>query len=359
MQLNLSLLIDALRHPETVLALSLSEWDLLVRQARCAGLLARLAILLKECGLLDRVPKAPHTHLLSAQILADKQQRTVRWEVDRIQRALRGIDTPIVFLKGVAYVVAGLPPARGRLFSDVDIMTPKKRLDEVEKALILHGWQCSHLDAYDQHYYRKWMHELPPLTHSKRQTVLDVHHTILPETARLHPDPEKLLAASVPINGDPKLRVLAPADMVLHSATHLFHDGELENGLRDLVDLDDLLRHFGKEPDFWARLTGRAAELDLGRPLYYALRYTSRILDTPVPDSVLQAAERDKPTAGLAQLMDTMFSRAFDSNHPSREDMLTGLSCWLLYVRSHYLRMPLHLLIPHLARKAFRSSHTG
>jgi hypothetical protein len=32
--------------------------------------------------------------------------------------------------------------------------------------------------------------------------------------------------------------------MVLHSATHLFYDGELNHGLRDLVDLDDLLRHF-------------------------------------------------------------------------------------------------------------------
>jgi len=26
---------------------------------------------------------------------------------------------------------------------------------------------------------------------------------------------------------------------------------------------------------------------------------------------------------------------------------------WLLYIRSHYLRMPLHLLVPHLARKAY------
>jgi len=27
---------------------------------------------------------------------------------------------------------------------------------------------------------------------------------------------------------------------------------------------------------------------------------------------------------------------------------------WLLYVRSHWLRMPAHLLIPHLVRKSLR-----
>ena len=70
---------------------------------------------------------------------------------------------------------------------------------EVEGALMLHGWSTTHHDAYDQRYYRKWMHELPPLKHNTRGTVLDVHHAILPVTARLKPDSRKLLAASRPI----------------------------------------------------------------------------------------------------------------------------------------------------------------
>jgi len=31
-----------------------------------------------------------------------------------------------------------------------------------------------------------------------------------------------------------------------------------------------------------------------------------------------------------------------------------AVKLWLLYVRSHWLRMPAHALIPHLARKALR-----
>src|SRR5258706_9448987 len=148
------------------------------------------------------------------------------------------------------------------------------------------------------------MHELPPMRHIIRQTVIDVHHAILPETARLKPDSAKLRAAAVPLEGKQGLFVFSPADMVLHSATHLFHDGELENGLRDLFDLDSLLREFSQRVGFWELLIARSAELYLKRPLYYALRYTSLILGTPVPLQVLQTAEPGKPVPPIDQVMD-------------------------------------------------------
>jgi hypothetical protein len=107
---------------------------------------------------------------------------------------------------------------------------------------MLHGWSSAKTSAYDQRYYRRWMHELPPLKHNSRQTVLDVHHAILPTTARLKPDSRKLLAAATPIAGRPDLAVLSPVDMVLHSAAHLFCNEDVGNSLRDLVDLDCLLR---------------------------------------------------------------------------------------------------------------------
>ncbi|UUZ51357.1 hypothetical protein LP420_18985 [Massilia sp. B-10] len=39
--------------------------------------------------------------------------------------------------------------------------------------------------------------------------------------------------------------------MVIHSATHLFYDGEFDKGLRDLLDLHRLLTEFGATPGFW------------------------------------------------------------------------------------------------------------
>ena len=349
------LVARALRDPEALVSWTLVEWDLLVRQARHAQLLARICWLLHERGLLQQVPDQPRAHLQAARVVSDKQDRAIRWEVNRIHHALTRVGIPVILLKGAAYVMAELPSARGRLFSDVDILVPKEKLPEVEAALMLHGWAATLHDAYDQRYYRTWMHELPPMTHVKRGTAIDVHHAILPETARLRPDPVKLRAAAQAVPGAQDLQVLAPVDMILHSATHLFSDGELEHGLRDLSDLDSLLRHFSTEAGFWQHLVDRAQELDLARPLYYALRYTRHILHTPVPNSALEMSRAGRPFWMLASFMDALFLRALRPDHASCDDFFTTAARTLLYLRSHWLRMPPLLLVRHLLHKALVS----
>jgi len=344
----------ALRNPRALPGWTLSDWDALVRQARRANLLSRVAVDLNDLGVLPSVPAAPRVHLDAALIVAQAQEEAVRREVAYIRTALTDCGIDIVLLKGAAYLVAGLPAARGRVFTDVDILVPEAALAEVEGALMLHGWATTHHNPYDQRYYRQWMHELPPLRHITRLTVLDVHHAILPPTARLKPDSAKLLAASRPIESEPRLRVLAPADMVLHSATHLFHNEDLSSGLRDVADLDSLLRDFGREPPFWRELTGRASELDLARPLYYGLRYAQHFLETPVPPKTLRAAEIGRPARWLQRAMDALFARGLQPDHPDLGDRLTPLSRQLLFVRAHWLRMPPLLLARHLTIKALR-----
>lgn len=213
---------------------------------------------------------------------------------------------------------------------------------------MLHGWATSHHEPYDQRYYRNWMHELPPLRHVARGTVLDVHHSIAPPTGRLKPDSKRLLAAAVPVASHEKLKVLAPIDMVLHSAAHLFLNEELRHGLRDLVDIDALLRHFGAENAFWPQLRERARELDLTEPLSLALRYASRILGTPVPPN----NTRDQPRP----LLDALYLRALQPPHPAAADSATPLARQLLFVRGHWLRLPPALLAYHLTVKALRGA---
>lgn len=342
----------AVRDPATLVGSSLPQWDALVRQARRTNLLPRVALALDELRLLPQVPSAPRAHLEAARTLARAQADAVRREVAYIDRALAASGVSIVLLKGAAYLIAGLSAARGRLFSDIDILVPHGALASVEAALMLHGWAAGKTTAYDQRYYRRWMHELPPLRHISRQTWLDVHHAILPITARLKPDSAKLLAASRPVAGEPRLRVLAPVDMVLHSATHLFCNEDVGNSLRDLVDLDSLLREFASEENFWPRLTVRAGELDLTRPLYYALRYAVRILGTPIPAQVLHEAEIGRPPPLLRGLMDALFLQTLEPDRAA--DGLASLARGSLYVRAHWLRMPPLLLARHLITKALR-----
>jgi len=36
--------------------------------------------------------------------------------------ALKGLDTPVILMKGLAYAIARLPPAHGRIVGDLDLM---------------------------------------------------------------------------------------------------------------------------------------------------------------------------------------------------------------------------------------------
>lgn len=347
------LLTPALRDPARLAEYGLRDWDLLLRQARRALLTARLQVLAEANHLLDQLPEPVRWHLLAARRETDRHIEVVRWEVGRIEAALRASGMPVVLLKGAAYVMAGLPVAQGRMFGDVDILVPRAALAQAERMLQLNGWIPAVTNAYDQRYYRDWMHELPPLVHGTRQAALDVHHTILPPTARLKPDPAKLLHDAIRLDGDQELYVPASLDLILHSAAHLFHEGEFDNGLRDLVDIDGLIRHFEQQADFWPGLIERAIELDLAQPLIYALRYREQRLQVAAPDGLTDALKTRTAGHGAA-LIDALFRRALLPNHASCDDYLSGFARWGLYLRSHYLRMPMHLLIPHLVRKALR-----
>lgn len=359
---SLPLLIEVLREPERLCTLALRDWDLLLRQAASADMSATLLGLVEDAGVLELIPTAPRAHLEWIRVVATRHRRAVRFEVAQIRRALDGLGLPLILLKGAAYAMAGLPPASGRMFSDVDILVPKERIHEVEAALMLHGWAGTQHDAYDQRYYREWMHELPPMEHVHRGNAIDVHHAILPETAAVRPDPVLLRAAAVPISAAEAgsagegLWMLAPHDMVLHSAVHLFSESEMNHGLRDLLDIHRLLLHFGAMPGFWDGLPARAARLQLERPLFYALRYSARLLGTPVPPGVLAEAEAaGRPTRTLLALMDGLFLRALVPLHPSCADRLTPVALGVMYLRGNWLRMPPLMLARHLFHKAFIS----
>lgn len=341
----------ALARPEDVASWPADERSRLLVQARSAGLLGRLAALSGGSG--AAWPDGANGHIDAARRVTGAHHREVRREVELIHRALRPLGAPVVLLKGAAYVMAGLPAAEGRVFSDIDIMLPRPTLPQAESLLMLAGWMGTPQTAYDERYYREWMHELPPMEHVHRGTTLDVHHTILPLTARLRPDAARLLEDAVELPDHPGLRVLAPADMVLHAVAHLFANEELSHALRDLSDIDRLLRHFAaRDPAFWDQLLDRASLHGLTRLASYAAHHASERLETPVPARVLEALRRHEPAFPLRPLMHGLWRHALRPPHPSAAHRGRSAAMFALYVRGHALRMPPRLLVQHLAVKA-------
>jgi hypothetical protein len=259
------------------------------------------------------------------------------------RRATAELGVPVILLKGTAFHAADLDACQGRSVGDLDILVPRAEIERIEQALLEAGWErMKDAEGYDDHYYREWMHELPPLIHRTRDRMIDVHHTILPLTARPTPDAAALRADSIALpNG---LRILSPADMIVHAAAHLLADGDLAGGLRNLWDIDRLLRQFAAtDPGFWDRLEARARLHQLAGPVARALRLSHNRYATP-----LSASARTR-----LSVADRLFRARLLARNGWGQEERKGLR-FAFYVRSHWLRMPPLMLARHLWTKATR-----
>ena len=318
-----AMLVAALTDPQS-LPLDI-DWTQLIAMARAEQLIGTLAHRLDGLP----VPEPVAALLTDARAHAQHGRRVALWEAEMARRALAPLGCAVVLLKGTAYVAAGLSAGRGRSIGDLDILVPRASLAAVEAALQEAGWEWVKPDPYDDAYYRRWMHELPPLIHRERDRMIDVHHTILPLTARQTPDAAALIAAAVPLGNG--LSVLAPDDMIVHAATHLFADGDLAGGLRNLWDIHCLIGEFGTDT-----LAARAAHHGMTVAVSRALRLAHRLYASDVPDWA-RAPHRDDALYRRRLLARDGWGR------PTH-----GVTRLGFYARSHWLRMPPAMLARHL-----------
>ncbi len=340
--MSAALLVSALRDPGSVTALDGVGWNSLIAAARAERLIGTLALAVDERS----VPHKVRRILADARLDVAREARQALWEADRAAEAL---GEPVLLLKGTAYAAAGLKAGEGRFIGDLDILLARSGLKQAEERLTAAGWEWVKEDAYDEAYYRQWMHELPPMIHRERDRMIDVHHTILPLTARPTPNVEAMLADAVPVTD--RLSVLAPEDMICHSTAHLFADGDLAGGLRNLWDIHCLCREFCEQrPDFDLGLLQRAAEHQLYDVVLRALRLAHALFDAPVRPlrAPIQADYRLRRS-----------DRIFIARLLARDGWGRETRKWLrfaFYVRSHWLRMPPLMLARHLLTK-WRKAH--
>jgi hypothetical protein len=328
------LLAVVLADPDYVRCLTARQWTALLTMAHAERLSASLAHRLSGI----EMPEAAARYLDRARRTALAGRTEALWEVEMARRALIGLDVPIILLKGSAFAAAGMDAGQGRQIGDLDILVPKVNLPEVERALLDAGWDWLKPDPYDDLYYRTWMHELPPLAHKERGRMIDVHHTILPPTARVTPDPAALIANAVPVGNG--LMMLAPEDMVVHAVAHLLADGDLAGGMRNLWDIDRLIQEHSGADDYWLKLRESGLKHGLMTHISRALRLTHHIFQTPV----------DGWLAWRGRKGDVFYTgRILARNGWGQETR--GILRFAFYIRSHWLRMPPLMLARHLWTK--------
>lgn len=330
-------LISVLGQAEHASRLSDAEWNSVIRAARQTELLGQLGGVIYDTmppeSIPQRVKRAIDLELMTAQ----RRGEAALWEI-RVMRRLIPADIPIFALKGCAYVLANDKNATGRLYSDIDLLVDAEHLGRVESALISGGWKPSQVSSYDQKYYRNWMHEVPPMEHVRRHTTVDLHHAIIPPVSHFSFDPKLLRESAVEISAG--LFVLSPADRCLHSAAHAFLEGVSAKALRDLYDIAHLTRqHFSTNAERQA-LFSRANQLGLGAILSAALEASEALYGAD--------EKRRTPKSVRARFLTLAAQNAIQPT-----TLLGTLMEQLLLAHSHWMKMPIEILVPHLIRKSW------
>ncbi len=338
-------LLNFLADHSSAAHLDMGGWSLLLAEARACGVMSRVASVLAADATRSsvQIPSQVMHHMVAAMRQSDSLAHDVQRELTFLSNALADLGTPTLLLKGAAYCAAGLPAACGRIFSDIDLLVARPFLPQAEAALMLGGWAVSRQDKYDQRYYREWSHEIPPMTHLQRGTTIDLHHSLAMPTCRIHIDSEQMITAAVSLPGQGNWFRLRDEDMVLHAASHLLLNSEFDRGLRDLWDIDLLMRHFETTtPNFAHQVLARAEVVGLGQIVRCAFSLCHHIFHTPLPPEALAARS----------LLLWLLTSAATTRHPQTRPRAQGVADQLLFVREMALRLPVHLLLRHLWHKA-------
>ncbi|WP_374763796.1 nucleotidyltransferase family protein [Yunchengibacter salinarum] len=273
-------------------------------------------------------------------------QRMVLFELDRVAQILVPEDVSFVVLKGGAHAALGAAAGFGRRVSDLDILVDPADLRRAEAALHAAGWMIdSHAaGAYDQHYYRQHMHELPPLRHEARGTLLDVHFRLTPRRGRIRVDHEAMMAAAIPLPGwgGAHVRVFTPVDRFLHAALHHLGDGQMDTPVRRVLELAHLFDSL--DPEDRAALPARAEQVGLARVHKDAM-------------ALLALFGRRRHTGHPVRCVPRLARARFAATIPGAGPgyRLAGwVAAAVLWGRAHWLRMPLLALARHAAVKLAR-----
>ena len=331
--------------PCSLAEFDLPQWEQLLRILRGADMLGAFYYFLKTNELLPIVPDFFQAHLHSAKRYSDRQVQQIKTETDYLCQTLQTINCQPTFLKGAAYVLDKTSNHEGRVMTDIDILVYKDDLALVETTLKRYGWVEKKLDDYDQQYYRKWAHELPPFNHPERGVTLDIHHTIIPPISGIE-IPESLLFGTTKHTESGKITLSDPM-MVIHCIIHLFYNEDYEKSFRDIFDIHLLLTDYEEKYQLTS-ICQLADELGFSKEIYYACALTDAIFKTQRVKNLTGQSARYTHVTTTNFFIKNIILPAIMPHHDLINTPWSNFARTIMFLRGHYLKMPLKVLVPHI-----------
>lgn len=286
----------AMQHPDVAVEWSDEQWGAILPLANHMELLPQLAARWTNLDAFEQLPVAVQDRLRREVQKSDFTRVNMRYEMEQVARLLSDLGTPLVLLKGCAYLLADQAWALGRRTSDVDLLIQESSVDAAAKRLLEHHFEVDDkLSEKDTRYYRRWLHELPPIKHQYRKLEIDLHFRLLPVGDPSTFDASPLIERATAIAGT-AYHWLDPVDRVIHAAINLGRTGEFRRAFRDMWDIRKMTEVALAEGDFdWGVLSQRAREIRISGTVARVMLLAQQCIDLPLPEGWCEATTGRPP----------------------------------------------------------------
>jgi len=261
---------------EVLPALSEQDWEEVEAAAHAQG----LTLLLHDrlVGAESSVPGAMQERLHSTFLKATARNMVMLHHASVMLEALRGRGLEVIVLKGLYLAEAVYPGIGLRIFDDIDLLLHRLDLPAALEVMRDLGYELS--TWYDPADPNCDIKHIPPLVKADAP-IVELHWAILEEEEPFTIDVEGMWARSVPVEiAGVAVRGLSVEDLILHLSLHLTYQHRLAAGVRNLYDIDAVIRRGGVD---WAQLVAAAREWKAERVLWLTLRLLQEIAGTPLP----------------------------------------------------------------------------
>jgi hypothetical protein len=333
-----------------VTSIDVFQWQYIIQVLRESNLLAACYARFDQADKLHLLPDFAYKHMSAAYVYSQRQTKQVLFESERITTILQNVNITPVFLKGANYTLRNSRNAPGRVYSDIDVLVNKNEIECAEKSLNENGWRSKVMTQYDDQYYRKWSHEIPPMFNVHSGTVIDLHHNIVPPISGRKPELSQLTQhAEVTENG---CTVLSIEATILHSAVHLTLNEDVTNGYRDILDISILIKDHHSEK-FWSLLLDLSAQTKFSYELFISLQLCEKIAGINVPDYVWEHSIFEPITDIQKWFINHVFYYSVLPHSTFVQSKRHKFAIFCIFIRGHLKKMPLRVLVPHIISKIF------
>ena len=286
--------------PSLLQGLSISDWENVIKASITHGVTPLLYQRL-EVGMPAKIVDGKVLDRFHKIYLKNAAMNMRRYnELSKVLRMLQDDGISVIVLKGahLAEIVYGNIALRP--MSDMDLMVKRADLPEVAEKFLKMGYRSNKRLRNEG---LSSALQKPSFTDFHNNNF-DIHWTIDNGAFKIDVDSLWEQAQSVTVAGV-KARALSPEDLLLYIAVHASFHHTFDYRLRSLCDISQTIWHYRDEMD-WEQVLLRARQWGADRCLYLMLYLADELLETPVPDSVMDALKPQNFDGSMAALAKRM-----------------------------------------------------